>query len=237
MHGRGTGNDMDILLLAFLSLLLGCLGIWLLRSQEKLSASNEVEVALAETASDLRGIGKCEKLFMLLLLVVNLAVAMFMRLFYGDSVLDIVNMVALLSVMWPCAWIDRKSFLIPNRLLIFGLAIRVLLIAVSVFTAPAEFVHLLLGSVVAAVALLLVSLLCRLISPGSIGFGDVKLLMLMGVFLGTDRIWGAILFSMITAFFYSLFLILTKRATRKTEIPFAPLLLAGTILASVFTTV
>lgn len=175
--------------------------------------------------------------YLIVALTLNIAVALFMKLFYNDSWQEIVRVLLVISVLWACAWVDVKSRIIPNKILLIGLLIRCVLIAVESLLSPGEVRYILLSSIVAAIALFIGSFLCRLVSHDSIGFGDVKLLAFMGFCLQNDRIWGVIFLSAIVAFVYSLYLVLCKKANRKTEIPFAPLLLAGTIAASIITTV
>ena len=170
-------------------------------------------------------------------LLLNVAVALFMNLFYGDSWREMSRVLLVISVLWACAWVDVKSRIIPNKILLIGLLIRCILIAIESLLFPSEVWYILLSSTVAAIALFVGSVLCRLISHDAIGFGDVKLLAFMGFCMQNDRIWGAMLLTAVISFVYSLFLVVCKKANRKTEIPFAPLLLAGTIAASIITTV
>ena len=176
-------------------------------------------------------------IYLIIALILNGTVAMFMKLFYGDSWQEIARVLLVISVLWACAWVDVKSRIIPNKILLIGLLIRCALIAGESILSPGEVKYILLSSIVAAIALFIGSFLCRLVSHDSIGFGDVKLLAFMGFCLQNDRIWGAIFLSAIVAFVYSLYLVLCKKANRKTEIPFAPLLLVGTKAASIITTV
>ncbi|HEU4797732.1 MAG TPA: prepilin peptidase [bacterium] len=74
-------------------------------------------------------------------------------------------------------------------------------------------------------------LLIALVSRGGMGGGDIKLAAMMGAFLG----WPAIAFALLVAFTtgasIGLFLIATRRRTRKDPIPFGPSLAAGAIVA------
>jgi leader peptidase (prepilin peptidase) / N-methyltransferase len=66
--------------------------------------------------------------------------------------------------------------------------------------------------------------------PGGMGAGDVKLAGVLGAFLGFAG-WGAVAVGAFSAFVLggvvSLVLIVTRRASRKTGIPFGPWMLAG----------
>lgn len=158
--------------------------------------------------------------------------AVFLDRFYGADTLTIVNILLLCSVLWPCAWADAQAKVIPNRVLLVGLIFRIGVLGWELAFCPEDIFVDLVRGVAAAAALGLVTVLCRLVIPKSIGFGDMKLLMLMGLYLGTDRIGGSVFCTMAVSFVYSLYLVLVKRANMKTELPYAPLLLIGTVLAT-----
>jgi leader peptidase (prepilin peptidase)/N-methyltransferase len=72
------------------------------------------------------------------------------------------------------------------------------------------------------------------ISPAGLGFGDVKLLGLLGLLLGWAG-WGVLLagvfLGLLTGALVSLALLATRRAGWRTALPFGPPLLAGAVLA------
>jgi leader peptidase (prepilin peptidase)/N-methyltransferase len=73
--------------------------------------------------------------------------------------------------------------------------------------------------------------------PGGMGFGDVKLAGLLGLFLGWLS-WGSVVVATFGAFLLGgiagLVLILARRVTRKSAIPFGPFMLAGAFVAVFF---
>ena len=84
-------------------------------------------------------------------------------------------------------------------------------------------------------ALLLAAFLCTLLMKNSVGAGDMKLFVVMGLLLGMHGIWGAIFASLIVSFVVAIVLLVSKKKTRKDAIPFGPALVVGTFL-SVFLT-
>ncbi len=66
------------------------------------------------------------------------------------------------------------------------------------------------------------------------GFGDVKLALLMGLVLGFPRIIVAIFVAFVVGAAFSLFLIFFRKKQWKSEVPFAPFLVLGTFLALFF---
>jgi leader peptidase (prepilin peptidase)/N-methyltransferase len=85
-----------------------------------------------------------------------------------------------------------------------------------------------------ALALGLLFLLLYLIPGGNLGYGDVPLAVLLGLFLGwlgwLEVIWGALLPWLINGP-VALVLLLRRRVDRKSRLPFGPAMLAGALLA------
>jgi len=71
-----------------------------------------------------------------------------------------------------------------------------------------------------------------LISQGKwMGIGDIKLAFLMGLILGFPNILIALFFAFFTGAIIGVGLILSKKKTLKSEVPFAPFLIIGTFFA------
>ncbi|MGY1821803.1 prepilin peptidase [Geodermatophilus sp. SYSU D00079] len=92
----------------------------------------------------------------------------------------------------------------------------------------------LLRAVLAAAAAFGLAALGALVSPQGLGYGDVKLLGLLGLLLGWVG-WGALLagvfLGLLTGAAVSLVLLATGRAGWRTALPFGPPLLVGAALA------
>jgi leader peptidase (prepilin peptidase)/N-methyltransferase len=77
-------------------------------------------------------------------------------------------------------------------------------------------------------------LLLGLLYPGGMGFGDVKLAGLLGLFLGFLG-WGPVLVGAFAGFLLGglagALMLATRRADRRTAIPFGPYMLAGALVA------
>jgi leader peptidase (prepilin peptidase)/N-methyltransferase len=73
--------------------------------------------------------------------------------------------------------------------------------------------------------------------PGGMGFGDVKLAGLLGLYLGWLS-WGSVVVATFSAFLLGALvggaLMIARRATRKSAIPFGPFMLAGALGALFF---
>jgi leader peptidase (prepilin peptidase) / N-methyltransferase len=86
----------------------------------------------------------------------------------------------------------------------------------------------------AMAALLAGYLAITVLYPGGMGFGDVKLAGLLGLYLGWLG-WAALLVGTFAGFLLGaaagVLLMLTRRAGRRTALPFGPAMLAGALLA------
>lgn len=166
-----------------------------------------------------------------LMLAVNIFTAVYICIMQEWNTFAVLRAFVALAVLWACAWTDSHTFTIPNRILLLGVALWAVLLSAELFLNPAAWRFYILNSLIGASAMLIGTLICRLISREAIGYGDVKLLTVLGLLLRSDGIWNTVLLTMIAAFAYSLFLLLFKNANRKTEIPFAPIVLIGNLLS------
>lgn len=164
----------------------------------------------------------------------NVGVALFLTAVYAAGPLGILQIIFLCTVLYVCAWTDCRAYLIPNKILLAALFVWMALFVTKAFLEPWNVRYAAVGAGISAAALLLAGLLCRLFVPGSVGFGDLKLFIVLGLYLGADHTWNAVFYTLLASFAVSVFLLVTKRASRKSLIPFAPFLLAGTLLTVFF---
>ncbi|MDP9883289.1 leader peptidase (prepilin peptidase)/N-methyltransferase [Sinomonas atrocyanea] len=134
------------------------------------------------------------------------------------------------------AVIDIRSHLLPNRIVLpsYWAAVPLTVAAVVAaggFDAGAA-VRVLGGGAV----LWLVYFVLRVVYPAGMGFGDVKLAGVLGLYLGflswQHLFWGTAV-AFLLGGLYGLGLIVTRRGTAKSAIPFGPFMLAGTAIALV----
>jgi leader peptidase (prepilin peptidase)/N-methyltransferase len=130
------------------------------------------------------------------------------------------------------AVIDLRHHLLPDRVVLPSLGIAVVLLA-GAAAAHGDGAAL-LRAVVAAVVLFVVFLVLALIAPSGLGFGDVKLAALLGLYLGWLG-WNAVLLGAAAGFvvqaLLSLVLLAARRISLRGELPFGPAMLLGAALA------
>jgi len=132
------------------------------------------------------------------------------------------------------AQVDLAAHRLPDRVTVpayAAVATALLVDAVALGTWPA-----LLRAVLAGAAAFGVAACAAVVSPRGLGFGDVKLLGLLGLVLGWVG-WGALLagvfLGLVAGAAASLVLVATGRAGWRTALPFGPPLLVGAALALV----
>ncbi|SNS49617.1 leader peptidase (prepilin peptidase) / N-methyltransferase [Geodermatophilus pulveris] len=128
--------------------------------------------------------------------------------------------------------VDLAAHRLPDRVTLpasAAVAAALLVDAAALGTWPA-----LLRAALAGAAAFAVAALAAVLSPRGLGFGDVKLVGLLGLVLGWVG-WGALLagvfLGLLTGALASLALIATGRAGWRTALPFGPPLLVGAALA------
>ena len=162
--------------------------------------------------------------------------SLFVTDFYSDNTfLFTLKRVIMLALLWPVAYTDFTAYRIPNLFIVTGIAARAAVLAAEFCWERDTLLSYLLTEVIASAVLFLVAVLCALIVKNSIGGGDMKLFVVMGLLLGLQGTWGAIFLSLIVSFIMAVALLITRKKSRKDAIPFGPALAAGTYL-SIFLT-
>lgn len=146
----------------------------------------------------------------------------------------LVTLVAFLylaSVSVALAMIDLDTHTLPNRIVLPAYPVAAMLLTAGALLAGSP--DRLLTALVGAASLFGMYLILALAYPGGMGLGDVKLAGLLGMYLGWLG-WAPLAVGAFSAFLlgglFSLVLVITRRANRKSVIPFGPWMLAGTWL-------
>lgn len=151
--------------------------------------------------------------------------------FLSYSILKIIRYLILLIFMFLIAWIDQHERKIPNRLLKWLLLIRGILLVAEWFAYSGAGMVIFLSSLLGMLIGGGLFLLAHFVSRGGVGMGDVKLFAVIGAYMGSGSIMGVIFLTAVLSALYSLVMLVRKKIKLKEEIPFAPFILVGLILA------
>jgi leader peptidase (prepilin peptidase)/N-methyltransferase len=159
------------------------------------------------------------------LLVELLTGAVFAALFYHFGPTPaLVKYLFLAGVLLAAAFIDLEHYLIPNRLVLAGLAGAVILGFVA---RDVDLWSALAGGAAGAGFWAVVAV----ISKGGVGGGDVKLAGVAGFFVGWPSIALALFLTVAAGGLAAAVLLLLKIKGRKDPMPLAPFIAAGTLAA------
>lgn len=143
---------------------------------------------------------------------------------------DIINSLAIYTLLAGIAGIDWKEKKIPNKLLMAGMLIRTGIIFGECIINSSEIKRIVIHSITGFLfGLVFLFVLC-MISRQGIGYGDVKLFAWLGYSVGILDTYNILFYSALFTACAGLFLVLVKKQSKKTEIPFGPFVFMGTYL-------
>lgn len=145
-------------------------------------------------------------------------------IYYGFSIYYL-KFIIFSSILTVISIIDLKTMEIEERTLYFGL-----LIGVVFFLLEKNYVNTLLGIIIAPVIFFLIIIF----SKGGMGGGDFTLSFLFGLYLGFPKIIPWFFLSFLIGFFPAIYMLITKKATRKTPLPFGPFMAISGIITFLF---
>ena len=140
-----------------------------------------------------------------------------------------------ISLLIPIAWIDARWYIIPNAIILVGLitgAAVTLLIALTRHN-PGYLIDHLIGAVAGGASMALIAVVGTfLFRKRAMGGGDIKLMILIGLFLGGwPHLLIVIMASAFTGSIIGLILItLGKKSGGGSRIPYGPFLVIGALL-------
>jgi leader peptidase (prepilin peptidase)/N-methyltransferase len=144
------------------------------------------------------------------------------------AILVVVAFLYLAAVTVALAMIDIDTHTLPNRIVLPSYAVGAVLLGTAAALIGDGGTLLRAGIGMAALGLLYLG--AALAYPGGMGFGDVKLAGVLGLFLGFLG-WNELIVGAFAAFIlggvFGLVLIAARKAGRTSGIPFGPWMLAG----------
>ncbi|HRY60472.1 MAG TPA: prepilin peptidase [Patescibacteria group bacterium] len=129
---------------------------------------------------------------------------------------------------------DIFHYIIPDKVVIPAIVVSAVLAVINIifhldfFIFKPEVLNILLGPVIGGGLFLILVLATK---EKGMGWGDVKLGLLIGIILGYPLILVSLFFSFTIGSIVSIILIAAKKKTRKDIVPFGPFLVIGALLA------
>jgi leader peptidase (prepilin peptidase)/N-methyltransferase len=149
--------------------------------------------------------------------------------FHGHAELPAYLYLAVVGAL--LAFIDVAVKRLPNPFTLPSYLVGLVLLGGAAFLGghPIRLAHAVAG----LAALWALYALQHLFAPGAIGWGDVKLAGVLGLYLGwlgSSAWWLGVLGGFVIGGVYATGVLITRRGSRKSEIPFGPFMLAGALV-------
>ena len=154
-------------------------------------------------------------------------------LLYQSDWLTCVKHIIFGSFLWVFAHIDAEKHIIPNKLLLILVVIRAIILGLEFFFQSELFKEEIISDAIACVGMIVILALMRLIVKNGIGFGDIKLFAVIGLFFGIKNTLTITFCSFVISFVVSIFFLATKRKSKKDQIAFAPFILSGFLMSTI----
>ncbi len=170
------------------------------------------------------------KMFFRQPLVAFLYSLLFILVYYrfGFSI-DLAEYGIMVFILIAVAVIDLKTMEIPDKIICFGfVAASFFTLIRIIFFKESLFIHF-SGFLAGGGVFLLIALITK-----AMGGGDIKLMALLGLWMGLRSIFMTVFLSFFIAAIISVILLITGKKGRKDYIPFAPFISAAAFMVSVF---
>jgi leader peptidase (prepilin peptidase)/N-methyltransferase len=140
---------------------------------------------------------------------------------------EFIIFVILISSLIVVSFIDIKYQIIPNEITFSFISLGLIL---SIIFNHISFINSLLGLVIPAGLLLLIAFIYK----KGMGIGDVKLIGMIGVFIGWQYALISIFIGALFGSIYGIYMMVSGAMTRKTRIPFGPFISLGAVIMILF---
>ena len=141
----------------------------------------------------------------------------------GYGLLEGIGLLMSAYILIVLALIDLKTMLLPDVFV----GMLALVVIITRYIAPISFMQSLLGVAVGSGFLLAIWIITR---GKGIGFGDVKLMIPLGILMGPWGAVGVLFLSFISGGVFGVILLGLKKADAKTAVPFGPFLVGSALL-------
>ena len=154
---------------------------------------------------------------------------------YKASIFIIIKHLCVIGFLWSIVISDILEYRIPNKLILLGLIERIVILIFEAIFNFNNLLYTIMNEGIAFVFVLIISVICLLITHGGLGMGDVKLLLIISLFLGIEGMCYSVFLSVFFTFIIAIIFLLTKKKSKKDFLPFAPFVLLGTFVSFILT--
>ena len=148
------------------------------------------------------------------------------------QIYEVLKLIILLIILVFIAIKDIKEYRIPNKLLLSAIIIRTILFIGEIIHHKVN-IDSILNKIVIVLSVFVIGIILILITRNGIGFGDIKLLMTVSLFINNNRIIDVIIYSIFIMGIIAIIMLITRKKGRKDIVPFAPAILMAVLVTGV----
>ena len=141
-----------------------------------------------------------------------------------------VMLIVILYGMTILCMTDYWEKVVPNRILLVMLMLWIVFTGMYGIRNTDKILIYMFGVILGLIFCSFSFGLCYLLSRGSMGAGDVKLSLVMALYMTGDYVVGTVFYGCVLCAVCSIGMLITKKVSRKTSIPLVPFLYAGMIV-------
>lgn len=219
MQQRGFGKMIRYVIGFALAVLCSVIGTLSLRIDWEKYISKETGLSIKHTLN--RKISRTEIVGIVFCLCFSLVIVSLFQL-YHYTAMKTYKDVVLVCFMFYIAMIDYKFKLIPSLLIRIMFVVRVAFLLIEIMVYSEYGMQLFISAIGGLVMSFIVMILGYFISRKSLGMGDVRLLTLVGFYLGSSAIYAEMLLAFFLSAIVGLILIALKKMKMRDVMPFAP---------------
>lgn len=146
--------------------------------------------------------------------------------------INIIKWLVLLIFLVEIAIKDIKEYRIPNNVLLIASGVRCVIYMVELAINKIQLEALLLKTI-CIICIIVAGVIVNILTHNGIGFGDIKLLAMITLYVNINDIVDIILNSIFVMGVITILLLVIRKKDRKDMIPFAPAILVAVIVKGV----
>lgn len=150
---------------------------------------------------------------------------------YVSGKMAMVKLLVMFAVFAAVAPVDARIHKIPNGLVAAVFLARVILFVPEIIAQPSQWKQLVAGSVIRALAVFSLLMMLAVLSRGSFGMGDVKLMTAQTFLCGVYSAVCTFSFAVLSCAAAMIFFVLSSKKKRKDVIPLGPFFYIGYVLS------
>jgi len=171
---------------------------------------------------------------LIITLILNIVLVGIKIFFKQLNILEFIVYEFLLTILLIDAYADIKGYIIPNETNFLGFIVGTIYVFYNFVTNTEVGIDLLLGAIFGFTIFLIISFIALLIfKKEGMGGGDIKLMGVIGLFMGLKNNIQIFIFSFFIAAIIGGFLIIIKRKSASDYIPFGPFIVMATYITMI----